>query len=975
MSGEGQPSSQWDQEVAKAEVERLVADYERAKTAGTLSRLTEEDTKKNFILPLFRALGWKVDSSDVSAEERVLRGRADYGFKIGGVTKFYVEAKALSKSLAERENLQQVIDYSYAKGVPWAVLSNFAQTFVLYSELKAANPFDCRFIELSAKEYVPSFDRLRLLSFPAIAGGELDSKAEEFGRKPRKQPIDKQLLKDLNSFRLDLAKAIRRLNDSAFRDADDALEETVQRLLDRLIFIRVAEDRGLEDRQLSLIASGPELTVARRLRELFRRYDDNFDSKLFLPHVADSVRIDGEVLQRVLRGLHQTSDESVRYDFGAIDADVLGVMYEQYLGLVLRQTAKRAKLADGAVNRKEQGIYYTPTWVVDYIVRFSIEEALKRKGARPDRLRVLDPACGSGTFLLRAFDHLMRARNPTGASVQARFDPETSERLVGLRTSVLTENLFGVDLDARAVEIAQLNLMIRAAESRHRLPTLERNVRVGNSVIADASIDTRALDWSKTFPEAMQEGGFDVVVTNPPYVRIQNLGEAEASYLAQRYKTDWNFDLYTTFVQQAWELLREGGVAGFILPNKWINANYGESLRTFLGEKGAILELVDFKDRQVFDGATTYTCLLFLRKGRPRRTFLFGSLIGEADPTVTHALTSEALTISEVRPPTPPSLAWTLVPSEKRPLFERLDAVSQRLKDVSDSIFVGLQTSGDDVYIIQKTFERAGIIEFSNGFDDGRHKIESALVKPLLKSGDMRRWGVDWRGLSLIFPYAERDGRIVGIDGRQLRDRFPLGAVYFEKYSALLKGRESGKLGSSPDWHLYLYNKSLDKFPLPRILTPNLSPHGAFSFDPGGRYTFVGGAGGGYGVVLKDRTESSFFYTLGVLNSRAVEFYHHLVSSPFQGGYYSNARQYIEPLPIPEGTPQSRAAIAKIARELTEAHSRLRGLVEATDRHKEALREIDGLEARLDSLTLELFGITPEEEKLLPPRAIGKAER
>ena len=178
-------------------------------------------------------------------------------------------------------------------------------------------------------------------------------------------------------------------------------------------------------------------------------------------------------------------------------------MYEQYLGLTLRQTPKRAKLADGAVNRKEQGIYYTPTWVVDYIVRFSIEEALNRKGARFERLRVLDPACGSGTFLLRAFDHLMRARNPTGASVQARFDPETSERLVGLRTSVLTENLFGVDLDARAVEIAQLNLMIRAAESRHRLPTLERNLRVGNSVIADVSVDARALDWSKAFPEAM----------------------------------------------------------------------------------------------------------------------------------------------------------------------------------------------------------------------------------------------------------------------------------------------------------------------------------------------------------------------------------------------------------------------------------------------------------------------------------------
>jgi hypothetical protein len=266
----------WDEAEAKTEVGRLVQEYERALSAGRLpqhgdAQFGEESTKKDFILPLFRALGWRVeDSREVTAEERILRGRADYGFKIGGVTKFYVEAKTLSKNLMEREHLQQVIDYSYAKGVPWAVLTNFAQTVVLYSEVREPNPFNCRFIELSAGQYVSSFDRLRLLSRPAIATGELDSKAEAFGRMPKKQPIDKQLLKDLNSFRLDLAKDIRRLNNDKIGKADDILEETVQRLLDRLIFIRVAEDRGLEDKHLSLLSKGSESTAPKRLRELFR---------------------------------------------------------------------------------------------------------------------------------------------------------------------------------------------------------------------------------------------------------------------------------------------------------------------------------------------------------------------------------------------------------------------------------------------------------------------------------------------------------------------------------------------------------------------------------------------------------------------------------------------------------------------------------------------------------------------------------
>lgn len=957
---------EWDEARAKSEIARLVEDYERSKSDGRLSRFSEEETKKDFILPLFRALGWRVDSSEVSAEERILRGRADYGFKIGGVTKFYVEAKPLSKAIWERGNLQQVIDYSYAKGVPWAVLTNFARTVVLYSEAKDPNPFNSGFLDLAADKYLAEFDRLRLLSRLAVANNELDSKAEAFGRKPKKQPIDKQLLKDLNSFRLELAKDIRRLNGDRFQEADEALEETVQRILDRLIFIRVAEDRGLEDKQLSLLSKGPESTAAKRLRELFRRYDQNFDSKLFQPHAADDVRMEGGVLQRILRGLHETEDGAIRYDFGAIDADVLGVMYEQYLGLVLKQTAKRAKLADGAVNRKEQGIYYTPTWVVDYIVRFSIEQALKRKGARPERFRVLDPACGSGTFLLRAFDHLMRARNPTGASVQARFDPEASERLVGLRTSVLTENLFGVDLDARAVEIAQLNLMIRAAESRHRLPTLERNVRVGNSVIADASVDARALDWPKVFPEAMKEGGFDVVVTNPPYVRIQNLGEAEAAYLGQRFKADWNFDLYTTFVQQAWELLRDGGIAGFILPNKWVNSNYGESLRTFLAGRGAILRLVDFRDYQVFEGATTYTCLLFLRKGRPKNQFEFGVLAPADEQGVIRAIVDEGLKLSDVSPPKNTADPWTLVEAEARPLFERVDSVPRRLRDIAESIFVGLQTSADNVYVVSAKPLSSTEVEVTNGVDEESHRLEASIVKPLLKSGDMQRWGVRWKGLSLVFPYIEDSGRVRGITSVELAERYPLARAYFARYAEILKGRENGKGRAIRDWHLYLYNKSLDKFPLPRIFTPNLSPRGSFSFDPGGKYAFVGGVGGGYGIVLKDRSESAFFYALGVLNSRPIEFYHHLVSSPFQGGWFSNARQFIEPLPIPEGTAESRAAIAKLAQDLTMAHTRLHGLVEGTDRYKEALQEIDELEARLDRLTLDLFNITPEEEKLLP---------
>ena len=959
----------WDESGARTEIARLVAEYESSKSDGRFSHFSEEETKKDFILPLFKALGWRVDSSDVSAEERILRGRADYGFKVAGVTKFYVEAKAVSVDIWDRTYLQQVIDYSYAKGVPWAVLSNFARTIVLYAEAKEPNPARAKFIDLTAEEYVSKFDRLRLLSQPAIQSDELNSTAEEFGRKPKKQPIDKQLLKDLNSFRLELAKDIQRLNGELFRRDDQALEETVQRILDRLIFIRVAEDRGLEDRQLSLIAKGPESSAVKHLRELFRHYDENFDSRLFLPHAADHVRVDGGVVQAVLKGLHETTDQSIRYDFDAIDADVLGVMYEQYLGLILHQTAQRAKLADGAVNRKEQGIYYTPTWVVDYIVRFSIGEALKRKGAKPEQLRVLDPACGSGTFLLRAFDHLMRARNPTGTSVQARFDSENAGPLLALRTSVLTDNLFGVDLDARAVEIAQLNLMIRAAESRHRLPTLERNLRVGNSVVADPTVDPRALNWSKAFPEPMEAGGFDVIVTNPPYVRIQNLGEAEATYFANRFQVEWNYDIYTVFVQQAWDLLRDGGVAGFILPNKFLGTKYGIALRTFLADRGAILRLMDFGDYQVFQDATTYTCLLFLRKGTPKRRFEFGSLATGADPAATRSLTDDQFAPSPIPLPKNASKSWVLVPTAARSLFEKLEAVPQRLKDIAESVYVGLQTSADSVYIAQPTKiegETAYISDLQTG---ETFPIERGLLRPILLGRDIQRWSVDWRGRYLIFPYKLTGGQVTAILSEELRSKYPLAARYFEHHKSKLKARD-GADALGENWHLFVYEKNLDKFEKPKLLTATLADRSKFTADSEGRFYFVGSGGGsgGYGLQLKDDSEEARFYLLGVLNSRPVEFYLHLISTKFRGGFFAYNRQYLEPLPIPNGTLDSRKAIATVAAELTRTRAGLGDSVGGTDRHREALAKVDELESRLDRLTLALFDITPDEEKQLPAR-------
>jgi type I restriction-modification system DNA methylase subunit len=617
---------------AKFQVQLLLSKLQRirAELSARGATYTEEETKKDLILPLFRALGWDVNndrSYEVTAEEAVSRGRVDYGFRIDGRTKFFVEAKPLGENLEDPDRLRQTIGYGYGKSVTWTVLTNFERTLILNSDVKEANPARSVFIDLPAADYLNRFDQLWLLSKPACVDSKLDREAERWGRITRRQPVGKQLLEDLMTFRLELSKDILRLNHSSFDAVSGSLDETVQRLLNRLIFIRVTEDREMEEPALRPLERDrrPGLLL-RGLRQIFREFDRNYDTRLFAPHAVDEVKVDEEVLRSVIRGLYETHDGSVTYDFAAIDADVLGVMYEQYLGLILRRTPKRTALKGGVAHRKEQGIFYTPVRVVDYIVRESIAVAIQRRNGRPENVRIVDPACGSGSFLLRAYDVMRELRRPTeGKGTQAKFDQELGGELFATRVAILKENLFGVDLDPQAVEIAQLNLMIRAAESRHRLPTLENNVRVGNSIVSDRSVDGAAFDWLHGFPDAFAAGGFDVVVGNPPWVQSKFIQSEFKEYYGKNYENARRqYDLFTLFVERGFALLNVGGVLGFILPDRFLaNPDY-RVFRQWLLDKSQIRRIVPMGEG-IFEGVEMPSCIVIIQKpkaARPRNTEL-----------------------------------------------------------------------------------------------------------------------------------------------------------------------------------------------------------------------------------------------------------------------------------------------------------------------------------------------------------------
>ena len=421
------------------------------------------------------------------------------------------------------------------------------------------------------------------------------------------------LLAQMTGWRKDLFREIRVLGDTLWAQDARAIDNAVQRFLDRLIFIRTVEDREIEPNRLHALVrqykdsakKGKNLFAD--LQALFRELDNVYNATLFAESTIDHVSIHNpDLLAGIIGGLYDVPKHYAKYNFNAIDADVLGAVYEQYLGWKVQDPKGENALDVGKrEKRKAQGIYYTPKFVVRYIVQNTLGRLLE-EGRDPHSLRVLDPACGSGSFLIEAFDVLDRWL--------AQHEPDVPAR--ARRRRILNENLYGVDLDEQAVEVARLNLLLRAAGEREKLPMLT-HIRRGNSLIDDPAVaGGAAFKWQEEFADVFKAGGFDVVIGNPPYVRMEGFKEAKL-YLRERYTTHAErLDLYGYFIERELELLKHNGRFGMIVSNKFLKAQYGKGLRQYITRNSQLESLVDLAGLPVFHEATVRTVIIISRRAQ-----------------------------------------------------------------------------------------------------------------------------------------------------------------------------------------------------------------------------------------------------------------------------------------------------------------------------------------------------------------------
>ena len=650
-------------EIAHNTISALVERFEEQYSSYKNSDYNETLTRRDFIDPFFKALGWDIDNQqgfaeayrEVIHEDRVKVGdklkAPDYSFRLsGGKRLFFVEAKKPSVFVKDEiVPAYQVRRYGWSAKLPVSIITDFEE-FALYDCTTKPNPTDkasvARIKYLTFRDYLKEFDFLwDTFSKERVLKGSFDTFIKSDTHKKGTATVDKEFLQSLDNWRTYLATSISWNNKEL---DEDEINFVVQQTIDRIIFLRIAEDRRIEPYG-NLKLSIRQGDYYKNLFDLFVRADEKYNSGLFdfkKDKLSKKLTIDNKVIKNIVSELYYPESP---YEFSVLSVEILGSAYEQFLGKQIKiDKAHRAKIEEKPEVRKSGGVYYTPQYIVEYIVTNTVGKLIEgKKPNEIEKIKILDPACGSGSFLIGAYQFLLDYHkdyySSSGKLNKNRKDsPLTLEG--NLTTSekkkILLNNIFGVDIDVNAVEVTKLSLLLKCMEGETEasianqmklfhervLPTLDSNIKDGNSFI-DTDFYSNQLDfgeekkikpfnWKNNFPVVFKEQGFDCVIGNPPYLGGREWKEENGNvydYFMSKYKVaEYQFDIYALFWEAGIKLLKPNGEIGFITPNTWLNNQSNKKLRQFILNNTNVSKIVDYSKIKVFDQATVLPIITIL---------------------------------------------------------------------------------------------------------------------------------------------------------------------------------------------------------------------------------------------------------------------------------------------------------------------------------------------------------------------------
>ncbi len=1025
-------------------VGRLVERFDSRRQASRSGQYSQAQLREEFLNPFFEALGWDVYNRKGCAErcrEVIQEGATNpsghtrapaYCFRAGGVRRFFVEAKKPSADIREAVSpAYQLRRYAWSAKLPVSIVTDFAEWAVYDCRIrpvKTDRASSARIMYHTYTEYVDCWDKLAGLFSPeAIRRGALDELVASKKVKRGTAEVDDAFLDEIQQWREALARNITQRNpELSQRD----LNLAVQRTVDRIVFLRMCEDRGIEPHgALQSLLNGPD--IYRRLGAVFQKADRRYNSGLFYFSREDGradthdeltlgLSIDDEVLREILGGLSYPDSP---YEFSVFPAEILGQVYEQFLGKEIRLTAgRRAVVEQKPEVKKAGGVYYTPTYIVDYIVRHAVGKLLegggrgtatggKRKAeiGKPmapreaAKLRILDPACGAGSFLIGAYQYLLdwhrdwyetddpekhaRGRNPKlyrGPAGQWRLTAAERKR-------ILLNNVYGVDIDPHAVEVTKLSLLLKVLEGESQetlstqlrlfheraLPSLAGNLKCGNSLIGPDFFCNRqmslpddedarrinAFDWKAEFPRIFEgNGGFDAVIGNPPYRRELGckdlLDEIAATGFGRRYRCP-RMDLWHYFAHRGLELLKPGGVLSFIVNAYWVSGTGARKLIAALRDRAHVDEVFLLGKLKVFENVSGQHMIMrvtnnpgerpaTVKLARPRsettaRPFVVGdSSVLEFERTPRQLFRGNRL---DLQPPSDGVLSKL----ERCGPLSDLGAVRQGIAENPASInkrtnekHANRWRIGEGVFALRpEEAERLGL-----------SREEKRLLRPYYDLCDVGRYSLA-TDPSLVLIYSTRETC-------PDLSAYPRIRRHLIRFRAIMQNRRETRRGANRWWHLH-WPRDERLWQSSKILSVQMAARPSFVRADGPAYVPFS-----VNVFLPaEDTSEELDYICGVLNSRALwKWYQHNAKRRGVGLEINGSVLARTPIRrINFADPEDGARhdrLAGLAGRMLSLHGRLKA-AKASRRKTGIRRQIDAADRQIDRLVYELYGLTEKE--------------
>ncbi len=952
---------------------KLTELFEKNKKQYNTSAYDEANTRTDFIDKFFELLGWDIRNEqgyseqyrEVVREDKVTIGgkvkAPDYAFRIGGVRKFFVEAKKPSVNIKdELEPAFQVRRYGYTAKLPLCILTDFEEFAVYDTRIKPSpsdKPSAARIFYCTFDEYHKNFDFIfNTFSKEAILKGDFDSYVQEKKGKGAATEVDKELLKLIESWRTDIAKNIALHNPllSIYH-----LNTAVQKIIDRIIFLRIAEDKEMEEYGLlkKITESG---AVYQKLQGVFDKADVKYNSGLFKPHDwLRSLIIDDGVLSSIINGLYYPE---CPYEFSILPVEILGNIYEQFLGKTIKfrniggrvssdrtNTRHTAVIEEKPEVKKAGGVYYTPQYIVRYIVENTL--GVKIKGQSPDavaKCKVVDPACGSGSFLVEAYQQLLNYHLDYYSNEKERKQAlknsriyETGKNIYKLtieeKQRILLNNIYGVDIDSQAVEVTKLSLYLKLLENEGSetqgllfkfsdltlLPSLDSNIKCGNSLVGSDYYNEKDLslfddevmrkintfDWDKEFSEVFAQGGFDCVIGNPPYVFARESGEKgmgddDKLYYYSKYQTaKYQINLYHLFIEKGCLLLKDNGIFSYIIPNNWLTVNSNKDLREFILQK-ANISILNFKYK-VFEGADVDTCILKFENSKNNKTISLLECIEKGE--------------------------YKLISKTETDVFFATKEYIINIDLFKRSEFIALINK-----IEQNTCELKNYAEVKAGLQ--AYEVGKGIPKQTKNMKDKRVYHSQEKQNDDYYRY---------LDGNDVK-----------RYSITWENREYLKYGK----HLAAPRNNWDLFSSPRILVRQIPSKPPYCINA--CYT--------ESVMLNDRNSMNIIYIkfnpkflLGLLNSRLMSFwFEHKFGKLSRGIFPQFKINELASFPIPCSTEEQQSKLITLVDQMLETQSRLQQAF--SDEDKKLLEQRAAIiDKQIDNMVYKLYGLTEDEVKIV----------